>query len=70
MAVLTLEEIKAAIEALPPQERSELKRLLREEPSKSKAPAKLPNQAARRRRILGEKVLPNLILEARHSELR
>jgi len=66
----TVSEIKAAIESLSPEERAELERLLRGDISKSSARPPLPDQAARRRRILGDKVLPNLVLEARHSEPR
>ena len=64
----TLPEIKAAIEGLSPTERAELERMLRE-PARSSLPTlKLPDQAARRRRILGDKVLPNLVIEARQAE--
>jgi hypothetical protein len=66
----TVDEIKAAIESFPPEERAELERLLREGIPKSSARAQLPDQAARRRRILGDKVLPNLVLEERHSNPR
>lgn len=66
----TVNEIKAAIESLSPAERAELERLLREDTAKSSARPQLPDQAARRRRILGDKVLPNVVLEARHSEPR
>ena len=68
--MITVNEIKATIESLSPEERAELERLLREDISKSSARRQLPDQAARRRRILGDKVLPNLVLEARHSEPR
>ena len=66
----TLDEIKAAIQSLSPEERAELKRLLREQGGKASEIHRVPDQAARRRRILGDKVLPNLILEARDSEPR
>ena len=32
------------------------------------APIKLPDYAARRRRILGDKVLPNMVIECRELE--
>ena len=65
----TVEKIKAAIEALTLEERAELERLLNE-PAKAPAEAKLPlpDYAARRRRIMGDKVWPNLVLEARKLE--
>jgi hypothetical protein len=63
----TVQEIKAAIETLSPAEREELERLLHQSPSPA-SPLPLPDQAARRRRIFGDRVLPNLILEARESE--
>jgi hypothetical protein len=65
----TVQEIKAAIEMLSLNERAELERLLREtgvsQPARS---VTLPNQAARRRRILGDKILPNMVLEEREAE--
>ncbi len=63
----TVHEIKAAIDALPRAERGKLERLLRQ-PAKAKRPRALPNQAARRRKIFGNRVLPNLVLEAREQE--
>jgi hypothetical protein len=63
----TVLEIKAAIETLSPAEREELERLLHQSPPAA-APLPLPDQAARRRRIFGDRVLPNLVLEARESE--
>ncbi len=63
----TLLEIKAAIETLSPAEREDLERLLHPPPPAA-APLPLPDQAARRRRIFGDRVLPNLVLEARESE--
>ncbi|MBI5397692.1 MAG: hypothetical protein HZA91_20535 [Verrucomicrobia bacterium] len=64
----TVTEIKNAIEALTPEERAEVERMLREPPKPAASPQKLPDQASRRRRIFGDKVLPNLVLEARESE--
>jgi len=66
-AVSTVQEIKAAIAALSPAERAELDRALHK-PSRVGKRLKLPDQAARRRRIFGNRVLPNLVLEARESE--
>jgi len=65
----TVEKIKAAIEALTLEERAELERLLREpaEPVAGK-PIPLPDYAARRRRIMGNRVLSNPVLEARELE--
>lgn len=64
----TVKEIKQAIEALTPAERAELEHLLRESPQPARPSRKLPDQSARRRRIFGNKVLPNLILESREAE--
>ncbi|MCI0540867.1 MAG: hypothetical protein L0Z50_37175 [Verrucomicrobiales bacterium] len=66
----TLKEIKEAIGALSAQERAELERWLRQDSAEFSGQPGLPDQAARRRRILGDQVLPNLVLEARHSEPR
>jgi hypothetical protein len=63
----TVQEIKAAIAALSPAERAELERVLRK-PVRATKRLKLPDQAARRRRIFGDRVLPNLVLEARELE--
>ena len=63
----TVQEIKTAIDALPGAERAKLERLLRR-PAKAKRRLSLPDQAARRRRIFGRRVLPNLVLEAREQE--
>src|SRR5947207_11106658 len=48
----TLNEIKAAIQSLSPGERAELERLLREQDGNASEPHRVPDQAARRRRIL------------------
>jgi hypothetical protein len=75
-------EIEMALRQLPPQERWEIARWLLEdlqESSLSYAEAKasdnngertppLPDYAARRRRIFGSKVLPNMVLVARAEE--
>jgi hypothetical protein len=65
----TIQEIKAAIESLTPAQRAELDHLLRQpaEPLDEKK-LLLPDYAARRRRIMGDKVYPNPVLEARELE--
>ena len=68
LAMSTLQEIKAAIDSLSPADRAELERMLRQPAGALPPTAKLPDQAARRRRILGDKVLPNLVIEARQAE--
>ena len=67
----TVSEIKAAIDALPTEQRAEIQRWLSErKPRQPAPPTKLPDQAARRRRILGNKILPNLVLQARDADAR
>jgi hypothetical protein len=66
----TVNELKAAIRALSPEERAELERWLQVRTAPAPDAVRLPDQAARRRRILGDKILPNLVLEERHSEPR
>jgi hypothetical protein len=75
-------EIEMALRQLPPQERWEIARWLLEdlqESNLSHAEGKgsddnggrtppLPDYAARRRRIFGDKVLPNMVLVARAEE--
>lgn len=63
----TVLEIKSAIEALTPAQRAELDRLLHESSQRPAAAAALPDQAARRRRIFGDKQLPNYVLVAREG---
>ena len=67
----TVQEIKAAIDTLPSIEREKLDSLLRETgvPESPRA-VQLPDQAARRRRILGNKVLPNMVLQEREASSR
>jgi hypothetical protein len=60
-------EIKAAIDSLSPAERDELDRLLDLTATASKKTS-LPDYAARRRRIFGDRVLLNPVLEARKLE--
>ena len=64
----TVKEIKAAIEALPPGERAELERLLRESARDSGVTHALPDYAARRHRIFGKRVLTNIVIDACESE--
>jgi len=75
-------EIETALRQLPPQERWEIARWLLEdlqEGAISQAQVEascdnggrtppLPDYAARRRRIFGNKVLPNMVLAARAEE--
>jgi hypothetical protein len=75
-------EIEQALRQLPPQERLEIARWLLEdlqEGAFSHAEGKgsgqngertpsLPDYSARRRRIFGNKVLPNMVLAARAEE--
>jgi hypothetical protein len=75
-------EIEAALRQLPQQERWEIARWLLEDlqtGALSQAEAKgsdvngdgtppLPDYSARRRRIFGSKVLPNMVLAARAEE--
>ena len=63
----TVQEIKTAIESLSPAAREELERLLRP-PAAPAGNAPLPDYAERRRRIFGDRVLPNLVIEARKLE--
>jgi hypothetical protein len=75
-------EIEMALRQLPPQERWEIARWLLEdlqESNLSRTESKgsgepvgqnspLPDYSARRRRIFGSKVLPNMVLAARAEE--
>ncbi len=65
----TVLEIKTAIETLTPEQRMELEQLLRESSNRPATPTALPDQAARRRRSLGDKVLPNYVLLAREGAI-
>ena len=65
----TVQEIKAAIEALTPTQRAELERSLYAPADPvAESSVVLPDYAARRRRIFGDRVLPNMVLEAREAE--
>jgi hypothetical protein len=80
----SVQEIEMALRQLPPQDRWEIARWLLEdlqEGALSHADGKgssdngeqsppLPDYSARRRRIFGNKVLPNMVLVARAEELR
>jgi hypothetical protein len=69
-------EILEQVKALPPRERRklfagihELETALEVEPTAGReGPVRWPDAAARRRRILGDKVLPNLVLLAREED--
>ena len=75
-------EIELALRQMPPHERWEVARWLLEhlqestaqpgavnDSAKPSAPIpSLPDYSARRHRILGNKVLPNLVLDARASD--
>jgi hypothetical protein len=75
-----VQEIESALRQLPPQEKWEVARWLLDEldettggkaavstPNGGHTP-QLPDYAARRRRIFGDKVLPNMVLLAREEE--
>ncbi|HLX68135.1 MAG TPA: hypothetical protein VKV04_00785 [Verrucomicrobiae bacterium] len=73
-----VQEIEAALRQLPAHERWEVARWLLDELEEgtdgattgqngSRAPA-VPDYAARRRRIFGDKVLPNMVLASRSEE--
>ena len=74
-------EIEMALRQLPPQERWEIARRLLEDLQHNLSPAEdrgssdnggrsppLPDYFARRRRIFGSKVLPNMVLACRAEE--
>jgi len=73
-----LAEIELALRQLPRQDQWHIARWLLEELDESgqaqsdarprAAPVRLPDYAARRRRIFGDKVLPNMVLTAREEE--
>jgi hypothetical protein len=76
--VSKVQEIEAALRQLPTQDRWEVARWLLDELEEgvggattvengSRAMA-LPDYAARRRRIFGDKVLPNMVLVSRSEE--
>jgi len=66
--VSTLAEIKEALPGLSPGERAELAGLLAKTPKPEGKIVKLPDYAAQRRAIFGDRVSPvNAVLEARES---
>ena len=73
----TVTEIRDALKQLPVQEAQNIAQWLQrhlehqgdtQTPSASQTPLKLPGYAARRRMILGDKVLPNMVLLGREQE--
>jgi hypothetical protein len=76
----TVQEIESALRQLPPQEKWEVARWLLDEldettgiqldvsSSNGGHTPQLPDYAVRRRRIFGDKVLPNMVLVARAEE--
>lgn len=79
----SVQEIETALQQLPPQERWEVARWLLEDlqadalnavegevvsPKDDRRPLPFPDYSARRRRIFGDKVLPNMVLAARAEE--
>jgi hypothetical protein len=73
----TVTEIRDALKQLPVQEAQDIAQWLRKylehqdntkTPSASQTPLRLPDYAARRRMILGDKVLPNMVLLGREQE--
>jgi hypothetical protein len=73
---MSANEVLKQVKALPPQERRKFfafvhkfEATIAEEPTgKRKRQIHWPDAAARRRRISGDKVLPNLVLLAREQE--
>jgi hypothetical protein len=73
----TITEIRDALKQLPVQEAQNIAQWLRKylerqgdtkTPSAGRTPLKMPDYAARRRLILGDKVLPNMVLLGREQE--
>jgi hypothetical protein len=73
---MSANEVLEQIKALPPRERRRFFECVHELegaicqplPPRRKRPVRWPDAAARRRRIFGDKVLPNLVLLAREQE--
>lgn len=70
-------EIETALKKLPLQEAQSIAQWLQEyldqqdqakNPLAPQASVKLPDYAARRRRILGDKILPNMVMLGREEE--
>ena len=76
LLMMSANEVLQQVGALPPRERRkffdsvhELEAEVAAQPSvKGKRQVRWPDAAARRRRIFGDKVLPNLVLLAREQE--
>jgi hypothetical protein len=75
--VMSANEVLEQVKALPPRERRKFFAHVHDLETASQAPSngkqkrriRWPDAAARRRRIFGDKVLPNLVLLARELEL-
>jgi hypothetical protein len=73
---MSANELLERVKTLPPQERRrffdgvrELEEVIGPQaPPRRKRPIRWPDAAARRRRIFGDKVLPNLVLVSREQE--
>ena len=73
---MSANEVLEQVKALPPRERRkffavvhELEMALEGKPAaRCKRPIRWPDATARRRRLAGDKVLPNLVLLAREQE--
>jgi hypothetical protein len=73
---VSAKELLEKVKALPPGEQRKLvrgihqleERLTAQKPAARKRPVRWPDGAARRRKIFGDKVLPNLVLLAREEE--
>jgi len=75
MGLNTVLEVKQALRQLPPEDRWEVARWLLDDlqydaasQATSQAAPPLPDYSARRRRIFGDKDLPNMVLAARAEE--
>jgi hypothetical protein len=72
---MSANEVLQQLKALPPRERRkffdcvhELETVEVQPSARRKRPMRQPDAAARRRRIFGDKILPNLVLLAREQE--
>jgi len=75
MGMNTVLEVEQALRQLPPEDRWEVARWLLDDlqdhaasQATAQAAPPLPDYSARRRRIFGDKVLPNMVLAARAEE--
>ncbi len=73
----TVVEIETALKELPLQEAQDIAQWLQkyldqqgraQNTLAAQVPVKLPDYAARRRRILGDKILPNMVMLGREQE--